>query len=332
MLFLDTSAKKSKSKESPLGYLAMGISPVLYDHRGNSHPIAKDTLLRLAHPVDLFETGEWLAWKSKAVTEQRQEPIPQMSRPFFAPTSDELSRSAKQSTFANNKDSLDQDFESKGRSYGVIRFADAEHNSDQFAAILLKMGWSNGPYDELSKRWNEYRAIAICSSDPSGVSSVCFYRLDSDSELVVVPVNTVPPRVFSEALWEVSRAVTGSELKKAGKSQKQDNVPNEEMISMRIQLLRELILERKLKNVTIVGTTATIHGKLDTYCLDIVTGDVVRKSGNVFFTHNAIITPVHEAFASIDEQNPGTTTCVSLVIHLANDHKIKEPTLIDQLR
>ena len=41
---------------------------ILRDHAGKVEPVKKDVPLRLAHPVDLRNSGEWSAWQTSMVS------------------------------------------------------------------------------------------------------------------------------------------------------------------------------------------------------------------------------------------------------------------------
>ncbi len=327
-----------KTQKPTLGYLKQGKSPALLDCQGNSVPIESSTELRVAHPVDFFASGRWLAWKCFIVEAQRPEVFRQVTRELFTPTTAERERvvpKAEKPFDIADESAMNE----RGAKFGVNRFSEYPVVQDQFEAILRKFGWQKLWNDYFESQWGTIRAIAVMSTteeENTVCSTFVFFETDADSSNYrLISIDSVPARTFSEALRQLNTAVRGATPKEAKSQLKIATVSvpvPEDVIALRMQLLQEQLAERKLKNITLVGSIATIVGKLDTYVLDIVSGETKRKSKKLFYATPKTVPPADPRFLTIDKELPNTTFVVSLAIHLANDDKIREPALIDQLR
>ena len=332
------AAPTKRNQKPTLGYLKLGKLPTLLDCRGNSVPIESSTEFRVAHPVDFFASGRWLEWKCFMVEEQRPEVFRQVTRELFTPTTAERDRVAPKAE--NPFDISDESTMKKwGETFGLKRFSKYPVVQDQFEAILCKFGWHKLWSDYFESQWGTIRAIAaMCTSDDENTvcSTLVFFETDADaSDYRLISIDSVPARTFSEALRQINTAVRGATPKEA-KSQSKSAIASvsvpEDVIALRMQLLQEQMEERNLQNITLAGSLATIVGKLDTYVLDIISGETNRKSKKLFHATPKIVPPADPRFLTIDKELPNATYIVSLAIHLANDDKIREPALIDQLR
>jgi hypothetical protein len=101
--------------------------------------------------------------------------------------------------------------------------------------------------------------------------------------------------------------------------------------------MRKVILEFNkelfgLDNVRIEGTHAFIEGKLGSYTVQLGSG-VIHKEGGAMIN----ILPVHsqhrgKLFLPFIDEDPKTAEILSKVLLLAEDRKIRDPYILDQLK
>jgi hypothetical protein len=101
---------------------------------------------------------------------------------------------------------------------------------------------------------------------------------------------------------------------------------------MRAALLRETLRLLKIQNVRLAERHAFVDGKLGAYNVQLGSGIVHRQPGG-----NLCIIPVHSQhrgriFLPFADDDPKTAEIVSKVVMLAQDDKIKDPTILEQLR
>lgn len=135
----------------------------------------------------------------------------------------------------------------------------------------------------------------------------------------------VPPIVFSEVMRDidlvVSVAHTGGVDPEASLS----------TVEMRVAIARELVQLLGLKNVSWLGAHAKIQGKLCAYSVHMGSG-VVHGEGRGMIA----ILPVHSQargriFLPFADDDPKTAEIISKIMLLAEDSKIKDPMILNQI-
>ena len=103
-------------------------------------------------------------------------------------------------------------------------------------------------------------------------------------------------------------------------------------VEMRISIATELAALLGLTNVSWVGSHAKIHGSLANYSVHMGSG-VVHAEGAGMIS----ILPVHaqargRIFLPFADDDPRTAEIMSKIILLAEDKKIKDPSILTQIR
>ena len=88
----------------------------------------------------------------------------------------------------------------------------------------------------------------------------------------------------------------------------------------------------KLDNVRLEGAHAHIHGKLGDYTVHLGSGIIQQKAGAM-----VSVLPVHSQhrgrlFLPFLDEDPKTAEILSKIILFAEDGKIKDPFILDQIR
>jgi hypothetical protein len=142
----------------------------------------------------------------------------------------------------------------------------------------------------------------------------------------VIPIENVNYRVFSETMRDLDLMV--SVAHRGGV----DPEATASTVEMRTALLKEMLGLMKIGNVRLVDRHAFIDGKIGAYNLHLGSGTVHRQPGG-----SLCIIPVHSQhrgrlFLPFADNDPKTAEIVSKVLLLAQDDKIKDPTILEQLR
>jgi hypothetical protein len=152
----------------------------LRDYRGKLEPVKRNEKLRLAHPHDLFEGGEWHEWQRECFQAERIQPIKQIFRELYLPTKQE------------KKD-------------GAVshRYDGQQVQPKQALALFGSRGWNTG--EGVFKAFHDAGLIATVSfstgvTTPAevegwAVDGVFFRRRDEWKPLTL---SAVPPRLFTE--------------------------------------------------------------------------------------------------------------------------------------
>ncbi|MBS0203266.1 MAG: DUF4132 domain-containing protein [Planctomycetes bacterium] len=280
----------------------------LRNHAGKLVAIPKSASLRIAHPYDLFKSGDWDKWQHDCFQAERIQPFKQIFRELYVVTKQEKA----------------DDDRSK-------RYTGQQVNPRQAYALWGQRGWNTD--EGVFKTFHEEDIIASVSFDygfttPAEVEgptigSIHFMNRD---EYKVIPLAKVPPRLFSEVMRDMDLVVS---VAHAGGV---DPEATASTVEMRINLLRETCQLLSLKNVRFKASQAVIDGQLGQYTVHLGSGTVHRMPGG-----SVCIVPVHSQhrgrlFLPFADNDPRTAEVMSKVLLLARDQEILDPSILDQLR
>ncbi|WP_221089499.1 DUF4132 domain-containing protein [Deinococcus aquaedulcis] len=278
------------------------------DTPGGPVPLA-DHALRLAHPHDLFVGGQWPQLQQDIMTRGVTQPFKQAFREYYPLTGAE--QGARRTT----------------------RY-DGHHVQPGKAAALFKTrGWVAVPEEGVRKTWHaEGLSVWVDTSVGYGtpnevegapLHAAYFLRPGATEPLLLADV---PPRVFSETMRDLDLVVSVAHVGGV------DPEASQSTTEMRAALLRETLRLLKLGNVRLENDHALIDGHHARYTVHLGSGTVHRQPGGFL-----CIVPVHNQhqgriFLPFADPDPKTAEVVSKVLLLAEDRKIQDPTILEQLR
>jgi hypothetical protein len=269
-----------------------------------------ETRVRLAHSYDLLNTDNWHTWQQECFTAQRQQPFKQIFRELYVVTNAEL--------------------EAEKRSQ---RYEGHQVNPRQALALLGNRGWVAVPEEGVRKTfhqdglsvWLNFHEGFYTPADVDGltIDNVMFSRR---GEWQPLSLESIPPRLFSEVMRDLDLVV--SVAHRGGV----DPEASASTVEMRSALLRETLGLLKLENVRLERSHALIAGQLGNYTVHLGSANVHRQPGE-----SLCIIPVHSQhrgriFLPFADDDPKTAEVVSKVLLLAEDKKIQDPTILEQLR
>ncbi len=282
----------------------------LRNHAGKLEPVKKTETLRLAHPHDLLEAGQWHLWQHDAFRREIVQPFKQVFRELYVLTAAE-----------------------KKMGNPSLRYAGHQVQPRQAMALWGGRGWSVNDEAGIRKTFHELSLSAwvtftFATGTPAEVEGwtlegVAFARVNDPRPLKLADV---PPRLFSEVMRDMDLVV--SVAHRGGV----DPEASASTIEMRGNLLRELCDLLKLKNVRQKQQHVLIKGQLGEYSVHLGSGGVHRMPGGAMF-----IVPVHAGqrgrlFLPFADDDPKTGEILSKVLLLARDQEIQDPNILDQLR
>jgi hypothetical protein len=260
---------EAEGNEPVLGY------PVgddrLQDCDGATIALSPDTRLRIAHPYDLLHTGRWDRWQKDCFLRERVQPFKQVFRELYVLTEAE-----------------------KADGTRSLRYAGHQVNPKQALALFNKRGWvGGGEYDYDSdgprKTFHQdgytvsvgFLGWTLSPADVEG-STIEEVRLARKGEWEPVPLEAIPPRVFSEAMRDLDLVVSVAHVGGV------DPEASQSTVEMRAALVREAMALLKIENVRLPKSHAIIDGTLATYNVHLGSGVVHRQPGGYL-----CIVPVH---------------------------------------
>ncbi len=275
----------------------------------NQTLLSKNDKIRLAHCVDLYESGEWSDYQRFCFDNELKQPFKQIFRELYTPTEDEL----KEKSISR-------------------RYAGHQIQPKKTLALLKTRGWKADYEEGLQKVFHKegFTAKMYAMADwfsPAEVESptletVEFHSLKDYKNIAFEEINL---RIFSEVMRDIDLVVS---VAHAGGV---DAEASHSSIEMRSVLLAETLRLFKLENVEIAGNHAKIKGTLGEYSIHLGSG-VVHKLPGKYLS----ILPVHSQqrgrlFLPFADDDPKSAELISKVLLLARDKEIQDPTILRQL-
>lgn len=291
-----------------VGYPAEG-GAILRDRSGHVEPIGSNDELRVAHPLDLFERGEWHEWQQECFAQERMQPFKQVFRELYPKTASERGVELTR------------------------RYAGHQVNPRQAMALLRQRQWIHSPGEGvrrvhhdlglIAELWFQESFYTPAEVDGLTLEGVGFRRRDRESKSLVL--DEIPDRVFSEAMRDLDLVVS---VAHAGGV---DPEASASTVEMRAALLRETCRLLKLDNVRIEGQHAFITGTRAEYGVHLGSATTSITPGRALF-----IVAVHSQyrgrlFLPFADDDPRTAEVMAKVLLLSRDAEIKDPSILEQI-
>ena len=266
--------------------------------------------LRIAHPTDLLASGGWDRWQHRLFVEEVRQPCKQVFRELYVPTAAERDGVTRSDRYAGHQLEARRAaalFGTRGwvldREVGAVR---TFHTEGVTVRVELLQGF-----------------LTAAEAADAMLGSVAFFHAATDRLLAI---DEVPPRLFSEVMRDVDLVVS------VAHSGGVDPEASTSTVEMRGALVQETAELLGFDNVELTDHHALITGTLGTYSVHLGSGTVHRRPGNA-----VCIIPVgaqHRGrlFLPFVDDDPRTAEVVSKVVLLARDERIKDPTILSQLR
>lgn len=262
----------------------------------------------IAHPAHLYQAVQWDLYQKYLFENEIIQPFKQVFRELYVPTKDEIEHSNRSE-----------------------RYQGHQIQTNKTVALLRGRGWTVNYEDGLQKVfhkegiWVTLYAMADWFS-PSDVEAptleyVCFHSLNDNK---VVPLTEIDSVIFSEVMRDVDLVVSVAHVGGV------DPEASHSSMQMRGVLARESARLFKLDNVEVKERHILIKGKLGEYSIHLGSG-LVSKNGL-----QLSIIPVHSqhrgrVFLPFVDDDPKSAEIITKMRFLAQDEKIKDPTILAQI-
>lgn len=294
--------------EGMMGYPVEG-GQALQRHDGSTIPVQATSRLRLVHPYDLFQSGEWHDWQRECFLAERIQPFKQVFRELYLLTEAE-----------KREETLSR------------RYAGHQVQPRQAVALLGQRGWI-AHYDEGVQKTFHRENLSVHLGvlggyfTPAEVEGITLEGVffTEPGKWTLLPLVNVPPIIFSEVMRDLDLVVSVAHRGRI------DPESTASTVEMRSALLRETCTLLKIGNVNLQSNHALIEGKLDSYSVHLGSAVVHRQPGGAL-----CIVPVHaqhrgRIFLPFADDDPKTAEVISKVLLLARDNEIKDPSILEQL-
>ena len=285
----------------------------LSDQTGELHNISEDTKLRVAHPFDLYKAGVWADYQKVMMTlgnsKGRKQPFRQVFRELYVKLPEEM-----------NKD----------RS---LMFAGNQIQTKRTVGALKNRRWVADYEDGLQKIYYKDNIIASIYAEADWFSpgdieaptleGVFFADRKTGA---LLKIEDVPDIIYSEIMRDVDLAVS---VAHAGGV---DPETSHSTVEMRRVILEFNLSLFGIKNVHFEKNHAFIDGTHGKYTVHLGSG-VIHKIGG----HQINVLAVgggkkSKLFLPFIDEDPKTAEIMTKVLTFAEDSKIKDPYIMDQIR
>ncbi|WP_314298856.1 DUF4132 domain-containing protein, partial [Capnocytophaga gingivalis] len=281
----------------------------LFSAEGTLTPLKADDKLLIAHPSHLFYAVQWDLYQKYLFDKELKQPFKQVFRELYVPTKDEL--------------------ETSNRSE---RYQGHQVQPQKTVALLRSRGWTVNYEEGLQRVYHKegFRATIYAAADwytPSDVEAptleyVVFYSLKDGKE---VPMKEINPVIFSEVMRDVDLVVSVAHVGGV------DPEASHSTMQMRAALARESARLFKLTNVEVKERHILIKGKLGEYSIHLGSGMV--SQGGLQLSILAVQSQHRgRVFLPFVDDDPKSAEIISKMRLLAEDDKIKDPTILSQIK
>lgn len=279
---------------------------------GDVQAVTDDTNLRVAHPYDLYAAKSWSKFQQIFFDRLKEDNIRQPFKQVF------------RELYVKLPEELDKD--------KSLMFAGNQIQPQKTAACLKGRRWIADYEEGLQKIYYKDNIIAVIYAladwfSPSDIEApdleyVIFYDRKNFKRL---KISDVPDVVYSEVMRDVDLAVS---VAHAGGVDPETSHSTIEMRKVIMEFNRKLF---KLDNVAFEKNHAIIEGKYGKYSIHMGSGVIHQLGG-----HQINVLPVHaqsrgKLFLPFIDDDPKTSEIMSKILLFAQDGKIKDPYILNQL-
>lgn len=302
----EKDAALSSGQQPCLGFLT---KEGILDYQGTLTPVKSTDKLLIVHPYDLYCEGHWSDYQKLLFEKQQKQPFKQVFRELYVKLTEELEKEES------------------------MLFSGNQIQPQKTVGVLRGRRWVADYDDGLQKIYYKENIVARIYAmadwfSPSDIEAptlewVVFLDRKTGKPL---KIKEIPDIIYSEVMRDVDLAVS---VAHAGGV---DPETSHSTIEMRRAIVECNLALFGIKNVRLEGNFAMIHGKLGEYTVHLGSG-VVRQTGNAML----FVIPVHSQhrgriFLPFVDDDPKTAEIMSKILLFAEDTKIKDPHILEQIR
>lgn len=281
----------------------------LTDHSGNVTVLSDNDKVIAAHPFALYSDGHWADYQKFLFENHIVQPFKQVFRELYVKTADEAEMTHS------------------------LRYSGNQIQPAKASACLKSRRWVADVEDGLQKVYYKENIVARIYAmadwfSPADIEAPTLEWVEFSDRKTGKPlvIKDIPDIIFSEVMRDVDLAVS---VAHAGGV---DPETSHSTVEMRAALIGFTLPLFKLTNVTLKGSHAHISGKYGEYTLHLGSG-VIHKQGGAMIN----ILPVHsqhrgKLFLPFADDDPKTAEIITKILFLAEDSKIKDPSILEQIK
>ena len=271
--------------------------------------VKDDSLLKIAHCFDLFESGDWASYQKDIFDRELKQPFKQVFRELYVKTVDE-----------------------KGRDKS-LRYAGHQVQPAKTVALLKTRRWIIDGQEGLEKVYYKENIIAKIYAladwfSPADIEAPTLEEVQFFDRKTFKPIliDDVPDLIFTEVMRDLDLVVSVAHVGDV------DPEASHSTIEMRKAIVEFNCKLFKLKNVKFSENHVLIKGERAEYSIHLGSGLIHQKAGSAIN-----VLPVHSqhrgrVFLPFIDDDPKTAEIMTKVILFAQDEKIKDVFILEQIK
>lgn len=291
--------------EDRLGFLR---EDKLVDFGGEETEITSQTALKVAHPFDIYRGGHWHEYQKYLFDNEIIQPFKQVFRELYIKTEEEV------------------------QAFRSARCAGNQIQPQQTKACLKTRRWVCDIETGLQKVYYKENIIASIYAladwfSPADIEAPTLEWVEFFNRKTgrAMRIEEVPDIIFSEVMRDVDLAVS---VAHAGGV---DPETSHSTIEMRRAIIEFTLPLFKLKNVRLEGSHAFISGERADYSVHLGSGVVHLQGGPMINVLPVYSQHRGKLFLPFVDDDPKTSQIISEILLFAEDKKIKDPFILNQL-
>lgn len=291
--------------EDRLGFLR---KDKLVDFGGEETEITAQTALKVAHPFDIYKGGHWHEYQKYLFDNEIIQPFKQVFRELYIKTEEEA------------------------QAFRSTRYAGNQIQPQQTKACLKTRRWVCDIEAGLQKVYYKENIIASIYAladwfSPADIEAPTLEWVEFINRKTgrAMRIEEVPDIIFSEVMRDVDLAVS---VAHAGGV---DPETSHSTIEMRRAIIEFTLPLFKLKNVRLEGSHAFISGERADYSVHLGSGVVHLQGGPMINVLPVYSQHRGKLFLPFVDEDPKTSQIISEILLFAEDKKIKDPFILNQL-
>lgn len=280
----------------------------LVDFSGEETLLKEQTALKVAHPFDLYRDGHWHEYQKYLFDNRIIQPFKQVFRELYVKTEEEA------------------------QAFRSTRYAGNQIQPQKTKACLKTRRWVCDVEAGLQKVCYKENIIASIYAladwfSPADIEAPTLEWVEFFDRKTgrAMRIGEVPDILFSEVMRDVDLAVS---VAHAGGV---DPETSHSTIEMRRAIIEFTLPLFKLKNVCLEGSHAFITGERADYSVHLGSGVVHLQGGPMINLLPVYSQHRGKLFLPFVDEDPKTSQIISEILLFAEDKKIKDPFILNQL-
>lgn len=270
--------------------------------------VALGKQIRIAHPYDLYIQRCWHDYQKLLFSQKIVQPFKQIFRELYLKLDDELEQSISKRYSGYQIQTKKAAAALKSRKWNISYETGLEkicYHDDLVVNLYAQADWFS-PSD-----------IEAPSIDYVSFST----RRDNKAKLI----KEIDGIAFSETMRDLDLAVSVSYVGGV------DPITSFSTMELRKTIVEYTCQLMKLKNVTVQDHFINISGSINDYSVHLGSG-VIHQSGGAMINVITVLSGKRgKVYLPFLDEDPKTAEIISKVIMLAEDHKIKDPSILNQI-